>query len=59
MGDSWEYAAGVNYYVDGTHLNKLSIDIAKLDGSPTSSSSPGYRVGDEGWFFRLQWQVAF
>lgn len=58
-GTSWEYAAGINYYVDGTHLNKLTVDLAKLDGSPVKNSAPGYRVNDNGWMFRLQWQIAF
>jgi hypothetical protein len=57
--DTWEYAGGVNYYVDGTHKNKLSIDLSKFDGSPTSNSGPNYRVGDDGWLFRIQWQIAF
>ena len=59
VGDSWEYAAGINYYIDGTHKNKLSFDVSKLNGSPTSNGGPGYRVGDDGLFFRLQWQIAF
>lgn len=57
--DSWEYAAGVNYYVDGTHTNKLTFDVTKVDGIPTKNAGPNYRVGDDGWMFRLQWQIAF
>lgn len=57
--DSHEYAGGVNWYVDGTHLNKLTVDASKLDGSPTSNSGPNYRAGDDGWMFRIQWQIAF
>lgn len=59
LGDSNEYAAGVNWYVAGTHENKLSFDVTKLDGSPTSNSSPNFRVGDEGLMIRFQWQIAF
>jgi len=57
--DSHEYAGGFNWYVDGTHLNKLTCDASKLDGSPTSNSGPNYRVNDDGWLFRIQWQIAF
>jgi hypothetical protein len=57
--DSWEYAAGLNWYVQGSHENKLSFDVTKLDGSPTDSSGPNYRVNDDGWMFRLQYQIAF
>lgn len=59
LRDSYEYAAGFNYYPAGTHQNKLSVDVSKLDGSPTSNSGPNYRVGDDGWMFRIQWQIAF
>lgn len=58
-GRSWEYAAGLNCYVDGTHKNKLSIDITKQNGSPVANSSPGFRLYDDGLMFRLQWQIAF
>ena len=57
--DSWEYAAGLNYYVDHTHKNKLTLDATWLDGAPTRNSGPNYRVGDDGVMVRLQWQIAF
>ena len=57
--DSSEYAAGVNYYLDGTHGNKLSLDVSRLDGSPVSSSGPNYTVGEDGYLVRLQLQLSF
>ena len=57
--DSWEYAAGINCYVNGTHKNKLSFDVAVLDGSPTANSSPNYEIGMDGLLYRMQWQIAF
>ncbi|HVS17058.1 MAG TPA: porin [Planctomycetota bacterium] len=57
--DSYEYAAGVNYYLDGTHANKLSLDVTDLDGSPTSNSAPGFTIGQDGLMVRLQWQASF
>ena len=59
LKDSWEYAAGVNYYLDGTHGNKLSLDVTHLDGSPVSNSGPNFRVGDDGLLVRLQLQLSF
>ncbi len=59
LRDSWEYAGGFNWYVNGTHENKLTVDAAKLDGCPTSNSGPNYRLNDDGWLFRVQWQIAF
>jgi hypothetical protein len=57
--DTWEYAGGVNYYLDGTQGNKLSLDLTHVDGSPVSSSGPNFRVGDDGWMLRLQLQLSF
>lgn len=57
--DTYEYAAGVNYYMDGTHANKLSLDVTGLDGSPTSNSGPNFTVGQDGIMVRVQWQASF
>ena len=57
-GDSWEYAAGVNWYINGKHSNKLTFDIAILDGSPTRNSGPNFEAGQDGVLYRLQWQIA-
>lgn len=57
--DSTENAFGVNYYVDGSHNNKLTLDASHLDQSPVSSSGPNYEVGQDGWMYRAQWQIAF
>ncbi|GAB4147719.1 MAG: porin [Planctomycetaceae bacterium] len=59
FGDFWEYAAGINWYINGTHKNKLTLDMAVLNGVPTSNSGPGYEVGMNGIFYRAQWQIAF
>ena len=59
IADSAEYAGGINYYINGTHKNKLTLDVAKLEDSPVSNSGPNFRVGDDGVMYRLQWQIAF
>jgi type II secretory pathway pseudopilin PulG len=59
LKDSAEYAGGFNYYIDGTHGNKISLDLTHLDGSPTSSSGPNYTIGQDGWMVRLQLQLSF
>ena len=48
FGDSWEYAAGVNYFVQPSQFNKFTFDVTVLDGSPTASTSPNYFVGQSG-----------
>ena len=57
-GDALEYAAGVNWYINGKHSNKLSFDMSVLDGLPAHSSSPNYEAGQDGILYRLQWQIA-
>ncbi len=59
FGNNDEYAAGANWYVDGTHKNKLTFDATFLDDAIASSSSPNFQIGDSGVMYRLQWQVAF
>ena len=59
FGDAWEYSGGVNWYISGTHRNKLTLDLTALRQNPASSSSPGLIPGMDGTLVRAQWQVAF
>ncbi len=59
FGDSWSYAGGFNYFLNGTHKNKLSFDVTVLHGNPSNNSGPNLRVGDDGPLFRAQYQIAF
>ncbi len=59
FGDTWEYTAGVNWFINGTHKNKLTFDVSVLDDLPAGSSSPNLEVGQDGLLFRAQYQVAF
>ncbi len=56
---TWEYAAGLNYYIHGNDV-KLQADMVKITESPTSSGPISLaNVNDEPLIFRLQLQVAF
>ncbi len=59
FGDSWEYAAGFNWFHNESHKSKVTFDATVLDGSPTSSSSPNFELGQDGILYRLQYQIAF
>ena len=59
FGDTWEYAAGWNWFYDKSHKSKLTFDATVLEGSPTSSSSPNFELGQDGILYRLQYQIAF
>jgi hypothetical protein len=58
-GDFSEYAGGINYYINKTHLNKLTFDVARINDSGVSNSGPNYLVGQDGLLYRVQWQVGF
>lgn len=55
----WEYAGGLNYYIEGQNV-KLQADITKVDEAPISS---GYKslanVNDDALIFRVQLQLTF
>lgn len=56
---SWEYAAGVNYYIHGQNV-KLQADVTKLYEAPISSSYKSLaNVNDDALIFRVQLQLAF
>jgi hypothetical protein len=57
--DAWEYAGGVNWYINGTHKNKLTFDVAKFNGVPTSTSGADLQIGMDGMLYRMQYQLAF
>jgi hypothetical protein len=56
---SWEYAGGLNYYLEGNRV-KLQTDFTKIYEAPISS---GYQslanVNDDALIWRVQLQVAF
>jgi len=55
----WEYAAGVNYYIDGNRV-KLQADLTKIYEAPTTSSYASLaNVNDDALIFRTQLQLAF
>lgn len=59
FGDAQEYAAGINWFIDGSHNCKLTLDATKLNQNPANNSGPNLRAGDDGWLFRTQLQAAF
>jgi hypothetical protein len=59
FGDAAEYAGGVNWFVNGTHNFKLTLDVTDVEHSPVSNSGPNYRAGDDGLLLRTQVQTAF
>jgi hypothetical protein len=59
FGNGREYAAGVNWFVNGTHNFKFTFDVTRLDNNPANNTGVNIRAGDDGWLFRSQFQAAF
>lgn len=59
FGDAREYAGGVNWFINGTHNCKLTLDVTSLENCPANNSGPNYRAGDDGLMIRTQLQTAF
>src|SRR5262245_30433082 len=56
---TWEYAGGVNYYIQGNNV-KLNFEVAKVEEAPISSPQNGLaNVNDDVLLFRAQLQVSF
>jgi hypothetical protein len=58
-GTASEYAAGVNWFINGTNNWRLTLDVSRLIGTPIEASGANYRAGHEGLMFRSQIQAAF
>jgi len=56
---TWEYAGGLNYYIEGNKV-KLQADVTKITEVPiTSSTGSLANVNDDALIFRVQLQLAF
>lgn len=56
---AWEYAGGVNYYIQGNRV-KLQTDVTKVYEAPISSSPSSLaNVNDSALVWRVQLQVGF
>jgi hypothetical protein len=56
---TWEYAAGLNYYIEGNKV-KLQTDVTKVTEVPISNSySSLANVNDDALIWRVQLQFAF
>lgn len=56
---TWEYAGGVNYYIEG-HNVKLQCDVTKITELPTTGVDYSYaNVNDSPLIFRVALQMSF
>ncbi len=56
---TWEYGAGLNYYIEGNNV-KLQTDMIKVSEAPISNPYTGLaNVNDDVLMFRVQLTFAF
>lgn len=59
QGGTWEYAAGLNYYLEGDNV-KIQTDVTKISEVPIANSEYSLaNVNDDALIWRVQLQVAF
>jgi hypothetical protein len=52
-GDEW--GGGVNWYVRGTREWRMTFEVLSINHSPAQNILTGYRAGESGTLFQLQW----
>jgi len=55
FGGGNEFGGGVNWYVKGTRDWRLTFEVLRIDHSPAQNILTGYRAGESGTLFQLQW----
>ncbi len=59
FGGGNEYGGGVNWYVKGTRDWRMTFEVLRIDHSPAQNILTGYRAGESGTLFQLQWFTDF
>ena len=59
FGGGHEYGGGVNWYPMGTRELRLTGEVLQIEDSPAQNLLTGYRAGESGTLFQLQWFADF
>jgi hypothetical protein len=59
FGSGNEYGGGVNWYPRGTREFRLTAELLQINDSPAQNLLTGYRAGQSGTLFQLQWFADF
>jgi hypothetical protein len=59
FGGGNEYGGGVNWYVKGSRDWRMTFEVLRIDHSPAQNILTGYRAGESGTLFQLQWFTDF
>jgi hypothetical protein len=55
FGGGYEVGAGVNWYVKGSREWRITFEVLEISHSPAQNILTGYRAGESGTLFQLQW----
>ncbi|MFO0959219.1 MAG: hypothetical protein U0800_17615 [Isosphaeraceae bacterium] len=56
-GDEW--GGGLNWYVRGTRDWRITAEVLRINHSPAQNILTGYRAGESGTLYQLQWFTDF
>jgi hypothetical protein len=59
FGGGNEFGGGVNWYVKGSRDWRLTFEVLRINHSPAQNILTGYRAGESGTLFQLQWFTDF
>lgn len=59
FGGGVEYGGGLNWYPRGTRSWRTTAEVLRIEGSPAQNFITGYRAGETGTLFQLQWLTDF
>lgn len=59
FGGGSEYGGGINWYPRGSRDWRLTAEVLYINHSPAQNLLTGYRAGETGTLFQLQWFVDF
>ena len=59
FGGGYEVGGGLNWYVLGSRDWRLTLEALWIDHSPAQNILTGYRAGETGMLYELQWFTDF
>jgi hypothetical protein len=59
FGGGHEFGGGVNWYPQGKRTWRFTFEVLSIDHSPAQNLLTGYRAGESGMLYQLQWLADF
>jgi hypothetical protein len=59
LGSGNEYGGGLNWYPQGKKTWRFTFEVLSIDHSPAQNLLTGYRAGESGMLYQLQWLTDF